>query len=210
MAAILTSGLRESKVRISAPNFLFATVASGIVSKHGVLGISFWTSLTGVFLIFLAGTGLATAVRFIPRAIVAGLLSGVAVLVVVGPIADLLGTTPTIHADDAQVGLTRIFHYASLTSPSAAIMATGTLILTLLGRKLSVLIPASLIATITGALLVKLHHLSVLTVGSSNGFGLWLFHPFTTGSLRLDLLGDVLGPAFAIAILSAFQSLAAL
>src|SRR5260370_36999865 len=36
IAGFLASGLGESKVRISAPNILFVTVASSIVSKHGI------------------------------------------------------------------------------------------------------------------------------------------------------------------------------
>jgi len=70
VAVLLASGLGESKVRISAPNILFVAVVAGIVGQHGVLGLSLSTSLAGIFLVFLAGTGLAAAVPFIPRAIV--------------------------------------------------------------------------------------------------------------------------------------------
>jgi len=70
VAVLLASGLGESKVRISAPNILFVAVAAGIVGQHGVLGLSLSTLLAGIFLVFLAGTGLAAAVPFIPRAIV--------------------------------------------------------------------------------------------------------------------------------------------
>ncbi len=79
-AGVLAAGFGESKVRICAPNILFVAVASGIVSKYGPLGLSLATSLAGIVLIFLAATGLATAIPLIPRAIIAGLSSGVAVL----------------------------------------------------------------------------------------------------------------------------------
>ena len=209
VAALLASGPGESKVRISAPNVLFVTVASSIVSKHGVLGLSLSTSLAGIFLIFLAGTGLAAAVPFIPRAIVAGLSSGVAVLVVSGLVSDLFGARPPISVDEVRTGVVAILKHAPLIAPSATIMAT-TLTLILLCRKVSALIPASLIATFIGALFVKFNHLPVQTISSSYGSILWVFHQFPTGSLRLDFLGGVLGPAFAIAILSAFQSLEAM
>jgi SulP family sulfate permease len=195
MAGLMGSGLGESKVRISAPNVVFVTVASNIVSTHGVLGLALSTSLAGIFLIFLALTGLAAAVQLIPRAIVAGLSSGVAVLV----FSSLVST-----------GAVAIFHGASLAPPSAAIMSTATLILILLCRRVSALIPASLIAVSIGAFLVKSHHLAVQTVGSSYGVIRWPFHPFPTELVRLGFLGGLLGPAFAIAVLSAFQSLDAM
>lgn len=207
IAGLLASGMGESKVRISAPNILFVTIASSIVSKHGILGLSVSTSLAGMFLIFLAGTGLAAAVPFIPRAIVAGLSSGIAVLVVSSLVSDLFGVRSSISVDEVRAGVRAILQHAS---PSATIMATATVVLILLCRKVSVLIPTSLIAISIGALLVKFHHLSVQAIGSSSGPILWLLHSFPTGSLRLDFLGDVLGPGFAIAILSAFQSLEAM
>ena len=210
VAGLLASGLGESKVRISAPNILFVAVAAGIVSKHGVLGLSLSTLLAGIFLVFLAGTGLAAAVPFIPRAIVAGLSSGVAVLFVSGLVSDFFGVRPQISVDEVRTGVVAILQHTSLISPSATIMATATLTLILLCRKVSALIPAGLIATSIGVLLVKFHLLRVQTIGSSFGSVVWLFHSFPNGSLRLDFLGAVLGPAFAIAILSAFQSLEAM
>jgi SulP family sulfate permease len=209
VAGLLASGLGESKVRISAPNILFVAVAAGIVSKHGVLGLSLSTLLAGIFLVFLAGTGLAAAVPFIPRAIVAGLSNGVAVLVLSGLAPDFFGVRPLISVDEARTGVVAILQHTSLISPSATIMATATLTLILLCRKVSVLIPASLIATSIGVLLVKFHLLPLQTIGSSFGSVVWLFHSLPNGSNRVDFSG-VLGPAFAIAILSAFQSLDAM
>lgn len=205
MAGLLASGLGESKIRISAPNVLFVAVASDIVSRYGVVGLSLATLLAGVFLIFLAGIGLAASVPFVPRVIVAGLSSGVAVLVLSGLVADFLGVRPPTSVDEVRTGVVAVLQQTSLISPSASIMATATLTLILLCRKVSALIPASLIATSIGVLLVKFHLLGVQTIGFSFGSFLWSLHPFPSGSLRPDFLGAVLGPAFAIAILSAFS-----
>lgn len=131
-------------------------------------------------------------------------------LVVSDLVSDLFGVRPPISVNEVRTGVVAILQHASLISPSATIMATATLTLILLCRKISALIPASLIATSIGALLVKFHHLPVQTIGSSYGSILWLFHPFPAGSLRLNFLGGVFCPAFAIAILSAFQSLEAM
>jgi SulP family sulfate permease len=206
MAGFLASGLGESKVLISAPSMLFVTVASTIISKQGLLGLSLTTSLAGIFLIFLAGTGLAAAVPFVSRAIVTGLLSGVAVLVVCAMVPSLFYSPPPILPDEIWTGAKVIFQRPFLISPSATIMAMATLTVILLCRKVSALVPASLIATAIGVLVVKLHPLPVQTIGTSSGSILWLFHTSRTELFSLDFL-SLVGPAFSIAILAAFQSL---
>jgi SulP family sulfate permease len=210
MAGLLAAGLGESKVRISAPNILFVSVAAGIVSKYGILGLSVATALAGIFLIFLACTGLAAAVPLVPRAIVSGLASGIAVLVLSVLISDLFGVRPPTSVDEVRRVVAAILQQPSLIFPPAIIIATAALILILLCRKVSTLIPASLIAASIGALLAKFHFVPVQRIGSSFGSVVWLFHPFPSGSLRFDFLGAVIGPAFAIAILSSFQSLDAM
>jgi len=67
----------------------------------------------------------------------------------------------------------------------------------------------TLIATSIGVSLAKFHLLPLQTIGSSFGSVVWLFHSFPSGPNRVDF-GSVHGPAFAIAILSAFQSLDAM
>jgi SulP family sulfate permease len=207
IAGFLASGLGDSKIRISAPSIVFVAVASSIVSREGVLGLSLSTLLAGIFLIFLATSGLGAAVPFIPRAIVVGFSTGIAALVVSGLLSDLLGVRSPISSNELRTIVTQ--HVAAI-SPHAAVMAIATLILIWACRKVSGLIPASLIAITMGAVLVKFHHLPVQTIGVSHGSALLLFHPFPAASLRLDLINGVLAQAFAIAILAAIQSLEAM
>src|SRR5260370_36174000 len=65
-ATFLASALGESKVRICAPSVIFVAVASSIVSRHGIDGLTLCTLLAGLILIFLAATRLGGAVRSIP------------------------------------------------------------------------------------------------------------------------------------------------
>src|SRR5260370_39121897 len=111
----------------------------------------------------------------------AGLSSGVAVLVVCGVVSDLFGVRPPISLSEVHEGVVAILQRASFVAPSAVIIATLTLIV--LCRKISALIPASLIATSIGVLLVKFHHLPVKTICSPSGSVVWLFHPIPPGSL---------------------------
>ena len=96
VSSFLVSGLGDSKIRISAPSIVFVTFASSIVRQEGALGLSLSTLLAGIFLVFLAISGLGAAIPFIPRAIVVGFSTGIAALVVVGLVPNLLGIRPPI------------------------------------------------------------------------------------------------------------------
>src|SRR5579883_3684398 len=50
LASFVSCALGDSKIRVSSPNIIFVAVASTIVSREGVLGLSFSTLLAGVLL----------------------------------------------------------------------------------------------------------------------------------------------------------------
>ncbi len=206
VSSFLVSGLGDSKIRISAPSIVFVTIASSIVSQEGALGLSLSTLLAGILLVFLAVSGLGAAVPFIPRAIVVGFSTGIAALVVVGLVPNLLGIRPPIPNDELRMSVSQ--HVLAI-SPNAALVGIATLILILACGKVSGLIPASLIAITMGAMLVKVLHLPVETIGASHGPALLLFQLLPAASLRLDRFGGVFTQAFAIALLAAVQSLEA-
>jgi len=52
VAGLLASALGDSKIRIGGPNIIFVAVASSIVAREGVLGLSLSTLLAGVLLMF--------------------------------------------------------------------------------------------------------------------------------------------------------------
>src|SRR5713101_369698 len=195
VSSFLVSGLGDSKIRISAPSIVFVTIASSIVSQEGALGLSLSTLLAGILLVFLAVSGLGAAVPFIPRA-----------LVVVGLVPNLLGIRPPIPNDELRMSVSQ--HVLAI-SPNAALVGIATLILILACGKVSGLIPASLIAITMGAMLVKVLHLPVETIGASHGPAPFLFQLLPAASLRLDRFGGVFTQAFAIALLAAVQSLEA-
>src|SRR5207248_7030223 len=70
------SALGGSKTQIGGPTGAFVVVVFGIVAKYGVDGLFVCTLMAGILLLILGGTGLRTAVKFIPRPVVVGLTNG--------------------------------------------------------------------------------------------------------------------------------------
>jgi sulfate permease, SulP family len=206
IAALLASVFGDSKIRVTAPSVVFVAVGSSIVAREGILALSLSTLSAGILLVFFGAIGLGAAIRMLPRPVVVGFSTGIAVLVVSQRVPDLLGIGLQIVADPiSRAGLT-LARYPVQIEPHAIILAVATLILIMVCRIASRHVPASLIAVIMGALLVKFGHFPVRTIESLFGSDLRSFHLHPAGAFRLDLLGSILAQGFAIAVLVAVES----
>ena len=210
IAGLLASVFGDSKIRVTAPNVVFVAVASSIVAREGILALSLSTLLAGVLLVFFGAIGLGAAIRMLPRPIVVGFSTGIAVLVVSQRVPDLLGIGPQIVADPVPRAALTLIRYPAQIDPHTIILALSTLILITVCRRASRYIPTSLIAITTGALLVKFGHFPVRTIESLFGSDLRSFHLHMAGAFRLDLLSSILAQGFAIAVLVAIESFQAM
>ena len=81
VAGFVISALGGSKTQIGGPTGAFVVVVFGIIAKYGVDGLFMSTFMAGILLLILGATGLGTAVKFIPRPVVVGFTSGIAVII---------------------------------------------------------------------------------------------------------------------------------
>jgi sulfate permease, SulP family len=210
IAGLLASAFGDSKIQVSAPNIVFIAVASSIVARQGVLGLSLSTLLAGVLLMFFGAIGLGGAIQVLPRPVALGFSTGIAVLVVSQELPDLFGISSQILGDQASRGALRVLQHITQIEPHAAILAIAASILIIACRRKVRYLPAGLIVTIVGALLVKFGHFPVRTIEVLYESNLTPFHLHPIRSFKVDLLGSILAQAFAIAVLVALESLQAM
>jgi len=91
IAGFLISALGGSSVQIGGPAGAFIVIVYGIVQRYGVANLLISTVLAGVLLLGLGWLKLGALVRLIPVSIVIGFTNGIAVLIAVSQIKDLLG-----------------------------------------------------------------------------------------------------------------------
>ena len=91
IAGFLISALGGSSVQIGGPAGAFIVIVYGIVQRYGVANLLIATVLAGVLLLVLGWLRLGALVRLIPVSIVIGFTNGIAVLIAVSQIKDLLG-----------------------------------------------------------------------------------------------------------------------
>lgn len=100
IAGALISALGGSAVQIGGPAGAFIVIVYGILERYGLANLLISTACAGVLLFILGLLKLGTLVRYVPVSIVVGFTNGIAVLIVLSQIKDLLGlAVPKMPAD---------------------------------------------------------------------------------------------------------------
>ncbi|KQV90457.1 SulP family inorganic anion transporter [Rhizobacter sp. Root1221] len=91
VAGFLISALGGSSVQIGGPAGAFIVVVYGIVQRYGLTNLLISTALAGVLLFAMGALRLGALVRYMPVGIIIGFTNGIAVLIALSQVKDLLG-----------------------------------------------------------------------------------------------------------------------
>jgi sulfate permease, SulP family len=225
VAGFLISALGGSNVQIGGPAGAFIVIVYGIVERYGLTNLLISTALAGALLFALGLFKLGALVRYIPVAIIIGFTNGIAVLIALSQLKDLLGLKIDKMPADffSQIGALWL-HLGSTNWHAVSIGVASFMLLWLWpkllarsafteklaeGRSLSALsrVPAPVIALVVMTLLCWYLTLPVATIGSRFG-GI----PRTLPDLALppfswESAKQLLIPTITIALLGAIESL---
>ena len=206
VAGFVISFLGGSRVQIAGPTAAFASIVAGVIATNGFSGLVVATIMAGIMLILMGVFKLGSLIKFIPFTITTGFTSGIAVTIVIGQIKDFLGLTfknspvETVEKVEEIVSSIGTFNYQAL------IIGAVSLAVLILAPKVLKKIPASLIAILVSALLVKFLNLDVLTIGDLYDVS----SKFPTPSVpefSFETVKAVFPDAVTIAVLAAVESL---
>ena len=91
IAGALIALLGGSAVQIGGPAGAFIVIVYGIIERYGLPNLLISTTCAGVLLFLLGFLKLGTLVRYVPVSIVVGFTNGIAVLIALSQVKDLLG-----------------------------------------------------------------------------------------------------------------------
>ena len=91
IAGALISALGGSAVQIGGPAGAFIVIVYGIIERYGLANLLISTTCAGVLLFLLGFFKLGTLVRYVPVSIVVGFTNGIAVLIALSQVKELLG-----------------------------------------------------------------------------------------------------------------------
>ena len=91
IAGALIASLGGSAVQIGGPAGAFIVIVYGIVERYDLANLLICTTCAGAVLFLLGFLKLGTLVRYVPVSIVVGFTNGIAVLIALSQVKDLLG-----------------------------------------------------------------------------------------------------------------------
>jgi len=207
VAGFLVSALGGSRVQIGGPTGAFVIIVYGIVHKHGMDGLVISTFMAGIILLIMGFSKIGTIIKFIPRPVIVGFTSGIAVIIFSSQVKDFLG----LNIDEVPAEFFEKWHVffeqIGTTNYLALFLALLTILIIALWPRVSHKVPGSLVAIIFTSIIAVLFHMPVETIGSRFGE---LPHTLPIPQIpKLDLstVRHLFQPAFTIAILGAIESL---
>ncbi|MET0553940.1 MAG: SulP family inorganic anion transporter [Vicinamibacteria bacterium] len=203
----VVSLLGGSRIQIAGPTGAFVVILADIVAQHGLDGLLMVTMMAGAIQILLALTGLGQAIRSIPRPVVLGFTSGIALLIASTQLNDFLGLTVVGAPSGFVARLVAAGRALDTLDPTAVAVALGSLALAFLVPRRWPRVPGSIVAVVAGTAAVALLGLPIETIGSRFDGIPGGFPPVAIPGFRADLLLPLLPSALAVALLSAVESL---
>ena len=206
VAGFVISFLGGSRVQIAGPTAAFASIVAGVIATNGFSGLVVATIMAGLMLILMGVFKLGSLIKFIPFTITTGFTSGIAVTIVIGQIKDFLGLTFKNSPVETVEKVEEIFSSMSTFNYQALIIGVISLAVLILVPKVLKKVPASLIAILVSALLVKFLNMDVLTIGDLYDVSSKMPTP-SVPEFSPETIKAVFPDAVTIAVLAAVESL---
>ncbi len=215
IGGFIISALGGTRAQIGGPTAAFIPIVLLIVERHGFGGLLVATIMAGIILVVMGLAKMGTLIKFIPWPVVSGFTTGIAVSIMMSQYSDAFGvetenSPPRLFTEK----LYWMVDNAGLINPATLLLTAITLVLILVWPRLKIRhapgpIVMMLLATVVVAFLGLGESLGIATIGSKYGAGAIPsgFPPFTVPTVSMDLIRDLLGPAMAIALLGAIESL---
>ncbi|MEK8052338.1 SulP family inorganic anion transporter [Ideonella sp. DXS22W] len=224
IAGFLISALGGSQVQIGGPAGAFIVIVYGIIERYGLANLLLATSLAGVLLFVMGWLRLGALVRYIPVSIVIGFTNGIAVLIGLSQVKDLLGLAIDKMPGDFFSQIAMLARHAHTLNPAALALGLGCLALVVLWpksytmpvgpvgalahtRRLAAHVPGTIVALALATLATLLLGLKVETIGSRFGGIPQALPTFALPDLNWATAKQLVIPTITIALLGAIESL---
>ncbi|MEX8518666.1 MAG: SulP family inorganic anion transporter [Leptothrix sp. (in: b-proteobacteria)] len=224
IAGFLISTLGGSQVQIGGPAGAFIVIVYGIVERYGLANLLIATMLGGVLLFLMGLLKLGALVRYIPVSIVIGFTNGIAVLIGLSQIKDLLGLQIAKMPADFFLQIRTLAQHIETLNPYALLIGLACLALVVVwpksyqmeiaphgvwakAKRFGSHLPGTLVALALATLVTWALELPVETIGTKFGGIPQALPAFDLPDFSWATAKQLLMPTITIALLGAIESL---
>ncbi|MFO1273381.1 MAG: SulP family inorganic anion transporter [Rubrivivax sp.] len=224
IAGFLISALGGSSVQIGGPAGAFIVIVYGIVERYGLANLLIATSLAGVLLFLMGLFKLGALVRYVPVPIIIGFTNGIAVLIALSQVKDLLGLHIDKMPSDFFAQIQALAQHLGSLNPVAPAIGLACLALVVVWpksytmpnaptrawqklRRLAAHLPGTIIALVGATIVTAIFALPVETIGSRFGGIPQSLPAFELPDFSWTTAKQLLFPTLTIAMLGAIESL---
>lgn len=209
VASLVVAVFGGTRLQIAGPTGAFVVILSSITAQHGIDGLQIATLLAGVILLLLGVARLGAIIKFIPDPVITGFTAGIAVIIWTGQWQYFFGL-PAVTGEHFHEKLWHSLQVFPQLHVATTALALVSLVVVVVTPRLPMLkrIPGPLWGLVAATLIqATMSFPGIATIGTAFGgipSGLPSLHiPEVTAARVIELIG----PAFAIAMLGAIESL---
>jgi SulP family sulfate permease len=206
LSGFIIGALSGAPYQISGPTGAMSAVLIVIAQRVGIEGIWITGLLAGIIILVIGLLRMGRFVAFIPSSVITGFTSGIAFIIFVGQIDNLLGVkTPAAESS----ALKFLGYFRSGWSPEWATLAIGLLVIAIMvfwPKAWARFVPGSLVGIVVATLVAVVSGWPVASIGAIPRTIL-LDQRLTWDAIPWGNMSALIAPAFSIAALGAVESL---
>ncbi len=207
IAGIVSGLLGGGSFQISGPTGAMTVILGTVVAgEHGLTGMFAASLLAGVILLVAGILHFGKVIKFIPKPVVTGFTSGIAVVIALGQLGNFFGVKLVGETTIDKV----VFFFTDcldkISLPAMICSVAVVLLMAIYPKKAAKYIPGSLAAIIVITLITAIFQVPVDSIGAIPRTFINSEH-LTLSNINLDLFADVASSAVTIALLGMVESL---
>ena len=207
VAGFLVSLLGGSRVQIGGPTGAFIVVVYGVIEQHGFDGLLLATLMAGLILVIGGLLRAGRIIALVPEAVIEGFTIGIALIIAVSQLKDLLGLSGTRVPADVVEALPALWAAREAINPSAFAVGVVSIAGIALLRRIAPWFPGSLLVIAAASAAVVLLVLPVDTIQSRFGVLPAGLPMPSVPHISIARISELLPSAFVIAFLAGVESL---
>ena len=207
IAGILISLLGGSKYQIGGPTGAFVPLLFGIVMQYGYESLLIAGFLAGIMLVVMGLLKLGNLMKFIPRPVIIGFTTGIAIIIFSGQIANFFGMKVEKH-ESFFANMKELVVKADTINVYSIGVALICFIVILFAPKIIPKVPGPLLGLLVSTIVAFYFFPNkVATIGSTYGAIPRGFPEFKVPEVSVEIIITLLPVAVTIALLGGIESL---